>query len=674
MKRCLLLLLCALWMLPFVTAAQSSGVPYTWEAGGLTLEYPEGWDEPAPTEENGQQILRIAQIQSASPESRPPGVPIITLTLETLGGGGDLNLALQNSLTTLDIQASSSNPSTLAGGDAVEATGTNADGQLFGIGRATALADGSLLTIMGRSAAAQQDAFIEIFNAVADSISLGDVPQTAEIAYGVLWNTTRTGADGENAFLSLAGAAYADGKIYSADATVGVVVLDAESGAVTATFANENLISPADIAVGIDGTVYVTDVGCQCVLSLGIDGTWGESISGFGLGAPISLAVMGDKLYATDQKDEGLALRVIKGDDDNSIPLPAEMVAQPILTVDTAGKLWGLTPDGNLWGMETGSDTFTLASTIDLSSTIVNDFAVDQDGNLVLATQGQGVLILTPTGEFVAQVGRIVANYPLAGELVSPRGIATANGTLYVVDSDDSFGAVTAFSTTVTAGRVGSTILLPGVIVQGTLDENTVQQDWTFNGGEGQHVVIAAVDASGTGAFDVALRLIAPDGGEVATNDDNVNGDLPTPYDAEIDVVLATSGTYTVRVERVEGDGSYRLGVSLDQPFELNAEGATELSGVLADAIPVQRWVFQGKAGQVLTITMQAQSGTLDSLLRVLDSDNTVLDENDDAADSALGQNAQIVGVRLPRDGTYFLDARRFQGEGTYSIVIVITS
>ncbi|MBZ0282201.1 MAG: hypothetical protein K8L97_15780 [Anaerolineae bacterium] len=671
----LLLLSCLLWM-PFSLMAQTvEGNPYYWDAAGIGLSYPADWDEPIPINEDGQTVLQMAQTLADSPDIRPPGIPIINLEL-LIGDDliADFTPLLQQTLDELGIPLSATNPITMLGIEGLEATGTSEDEQFFGIARGIQLPDSQVLIISGRSSAAQQDIFTPQFTSVADSLSQGETPVVStSSAYGVVWNVTRTAADGETAFVNLVGLTYgSNGVLYTVDSLVGVVAVDAQSGAVVATYPNENLILPSDIAAAPDGTVYVADSLCQCVLPLNSDGTWGEPIGGFGIGAPLSLSVGNDgALYVTDQTETDLQVRVFQDGSERRILLGNEIIAQPILSINPAGRVLGLTPDGQVWVLE--GETFTLSNMLDVADLVVNDFATNDNG-FAVATDTQGVLLLDAQGIVVDQLGRIVANYPLPGEMVSPRGLANApDGMLYIADSDGSFGAITAMNTRVMEGRVGATLLIPGVVVQGALNPQMAQQDWTLNGGAGQRVTISAVDLGGS--MDVALKLIAPDGSEETTNDDHASGDLPGLLDAQItDHLLATSGTYTIRVERVEGDGSYHLAVSTDHPFELSPDGVTQLNGTLADALPSQRWVFQGQAGQIFTITMQAAGGTLDPLLSLYAADGTLIEENDDAADTAMGRNAQIVGVTLPSDGVYYLDARRFEGEGSYNIVMVVTA
>lgn len=675
LKRSLFILGCLLWM-PFLLLAQGAdGIRYFWDAAGIGLNYPADWDEPIPVSDNGQTVLQLAQTLADSPDIRPPGVPIITL--EVLIGDdliADFTPLLQQRLDELGITIAATSPITMLGLSGLEAAGTSKDEQFFGIARGVQLPDSQVLIVSGRSPTAQQDLFTGQFTSLADSLNQGEpivVPTSSE--YGVVWNLSRTAADGENAFVNLVGLAYgANGVLYTVDALVGVVAVDAESGAVIGIYPNENLGLPSDIAAAPDGTVYVADAGCQCVLVLNSGGTWADSIDGFGVGAPLSLAVGNDGvLYATDQTESELRVRVFQDGNERSISLGSEVIAQPLLSVDAAGDILGLTPDGQVWMLD--GESFSLSNSLSVADVLVNDFAASEDG-FAVATDTQGILLLDSAGVVTDQLGRIVANYPLPGEMVSPRGVVRApDGTLYIADSDGSFGAITAMNTQVMEGRVGATLLIPGVVVQGTLNSQIAQQDWTLNGSVGQRVTISAVDLGGS--MDVALKLIAPDGSEEVVNDDHTSGDLPGLLDAQLtDYVLANSGAYTVRVERVDGDGNYHLAVSTDQPFVLNPEGVTQISGMLAGALPSQRWVFQGQAGQTFTITMQAEGGTLDPIIGLYAADGMLIEENDDAADTAMGRNAQLVGVQLPSDGLYYLDARRFEGEGSYSIVIVATS
>src|SRR5205085_4873050 len=97
---------------------------------------------------------------------------------------------------------------------------------------------------------------------------------------------------------------------------------------------------------------------------------------------------------------------------------------------------------------------------------------------------------------------------------------------------------IRAFNTHGTADCFGGTSLSVGVPVLGTLSESAPQQNWTFDGTAGQQVTFSAVDQSINDAslynVDLALRLLAPDGSELAYNDDQLGTDLFGVYDSEI--------------------------------------------------------------------------------------------------------------------------------------------
>jgi hypothetical protein len=659
-------------------AAQADNLtPYSWDTANLALAYPADWDAPIVSELDGQISLQMAQTLADQPDTRPPGIPIINLTLIPNDiPGVDLTPYLTENFNGLGIIPVGSTASTLLGFDALITEGSSEDGLLFGLIRAVQLPDNSILLVAGRAVEAQRESFTQLFNNVADSIVLGAGSAPATPSYGVLWNTTRTAADGESAFLNLTGiAASPDGKLYAVDASVGLIQIDAQTGSILATYPNDQLTVPTAVTIANDGTVYVADTSCQCIQVLGADGTWRDPLEGFGVQSPASIITTPDgTLYATDQTDLGVQVQRILGDERQVIELGVEVNTQPILAVDGGGNVLALTIDGLVLPVAEGD--FAALYTMNLPSALINGFSLNSNNQLVLATGDRGVLIVDTSGEPLDSLGRIVANFPMPGEFVNTRGVAVGtDGTIYITDADGTFGSVTAMNTQVAAGRIGSSVLVPGTAVQGTLNSTTLQQDWTLNGVAGQTVTISAVDASETGVLDVSLRLIAPNDSEEATNDDHTGIDLTTPVDAQLsNHTLAASGNYVVRVELVNGSGTYRLGVVQELPFILNTDSATHIQGSLEGSLPKQVWTFEGKAGQVFTITMQTTDGELDPVLRLLNSQGDVIAENDDAADSALGKNAQLVMVNIPSDGTYTLEAVRFSGAGDYTIIIVATS
>ncbi len=308
----------------------------------------------------------------------------------------------------------------------------------------------------------------------------------------------------------------------------------------------------------------------------------------------------------------------------------------------------------------------TPATSLPLAAPLAN-----QTGVRVTGIRADGVLFGISRAAWLED-GRVL--------MITGRALVTAQASflsLYeVIVSSLVVGASTSPNPVAdTPLRFGAEMLIDGESVQGILDEANPEQRWTFEGNAGDTLTISATEVSRTGVLDVALRLVAPNGAEAAYNDDQRGADLYGALDAQIpDHRLPEDGTYTIVVERVAGDGLYSLGISRSRSFTLNAEQVTRLDGGLDDAHPRQHWRFEGQAGQVFTLTMRAENGSLDPLLQLYRPDGQLLAWNDDAADSAMGVTAQIVQVALPVGGTYTLDATRFEGAGDYSIVIVGTS
>ncbi|HYO87064.1 MAG TPA: hypothetical protein VER79_00360, partial [Candidatus Limnocylindrales bacterium] len=255
-----------------------------------------------------------------------------------------------------------------------------------------------------------------------------------------------------------------------------------------------------------------------------------------------------------------------------------------------------------------------------------------------------------------------------------PRALtAGADGTLFVGLED---GTVVGRRAGLTPDRTGDGTLLADVPVQGQLSESIGPQAWTYAGHTGDVLTVNAVDLTRSNAVDMALTISAPDGRELAANDDQLGLDLYGIYDAQIPALtLPTDGDYRITVSPVGGAGVYTLGAAPDRRLTLEATGTTRITGALQDVFPAQRWVFEGRAGQTLTITMLAQSGSLDPVLELFTIDGRRLAYNDDAAeDLTLGANAQLFRIQLPRDEQYILKAGRYEGVGLYELVIVPNS
>ncbi len=640
--------------------AQGQGfLPYAWADADLALIYPVEWAVPVPGGEEAALTLALSG-----------GAASITLVVMPASTSDEtLRPALNGQLTAANLVALDYTSDSLYGRSSLRVDAASGNRQQVGVGRVGRLPDNRVLVVVGYSAQADQASFTDELDAILNSIVFSAKLPPVLPTYGSLWRT-------EPSDRVIVGLAASADRLYALDATNGIYVLSARDGSDVAHYDFANPAQPTGIAVDGDGMVYVGDSVCRCVLRMQPDGTWIDPVGSFGGSAPFSLAVSSDStIYATDKTDSGYVLRILGEPRNRMIGLNFNGSAPPLVTVG-AGRVWVVEW---LKSLIDGSVSAAVSQVVEdklsadlqfwletLAPENVSGAATNPNGDLVLATQDQGSLVIDSTGQIIDHFA----------EDAEPRALAFgADGTLYVARGE---GAIAARSTHVVPDRSGNEALALGVPVQGTLSETASQQTWTYAGTAGETVTISAVDLSRTDEYavglDMALRLTAPDGSEVDYNDDQLGVDLYGVYDAQIaDKTLPQTGIYTISAEWRQGSGTYTLGISGDQAITLSSDGVTHIEGRLQDVFPVQRWTFAGKQNDVLTLTMMTETGTLDPALRLLKPDGSLLAYNDDAYDPDLAVNSQIRRVQLPTDGLYTVEAERYEGAGRYGIVIVST-
>ncbi|MFP4007562.1 MAG: pre-peptidase C-terminal domain-containing protein, partial [Spirulinaceae cyanobacterium] len=225
-------------------------------------------------------------------------------------------------------------------------------------------------------------------------------------------------------------------------------------------------------------------------------------------------------------------------------------------------------------------------------------------------------------------------------------------------------------------------ITLNGNPIRGTLTrgdniltaDNSFFDAYSFQGRAGMRVDI---QMSGRG-LDPYLILIGPDGEEIAQDDDSGGN-----YNARIQVVLPRDGSYLIIANSYQGgeSGAYILSArSSANPNQ--ARRATPSGGILlqqqgilgpgarvlqADGRLYNEYMFEGQAGQTVTITLQ--SPDFDTYLILLDENGRKIGENDDI--SASNTNSQL-RLTLPRAGVYraIVNAYDRRGRGRYLLTI----
>jgi hypothetical protein len=192
---------------------------------------------------------------------------------------------------------------------------------------------------------------------------------------------------------------------------------------------------------------------------------------------------------------------------------------------------------------------------------------------------------------------------------------------------------------------------------------------WNFDGVAGD-VVTIAVHAP---ELDSRLELIAPDGGLLAEDDDSGPGANPLIKN----LVLPEAGAYQIKVL---GEGSANGAYSLSLTLGELAGGPPDTDGgflrydeAVRDQVTdgaVDEWVFEGAAGDEITIVLY--SDEFDTELEVLDPDGATVFRDDDGG---AGQSSLIQGLRLASDGTFTILAQGRGGAGgAYLLTLVLSN
>lgn len=658
---CLVLLgLCAA---PLAAQGALSFSPYAWEAADLALLAPVGWaaDESSDAE-TGATELRFTSPGSSEfvrfitlPDSTPPG--------SLLNG-------LQAAFTAEGLVPARYDDAELFGQAGLIATGTSHDGLLLrGIG--ARLPDNRPLLITSAVSAEAT------FQTVAQSIVFSAQAAPTPPQYAQFWAET---LPEPISFTDVSEPRIAgltvlpDGRLVAAEPARGLVFFrPGVPGAQIIPFPNPS--QPTGIASDAAGRMVISDPVCRCLQVY--DRGWAAPVGVFAGGAPYQVAVGSDgTLYAIDGAAGSYSLWIQNAGGERAVALTFNAAAPPLLVAGGPANAPRLIIiewlqsliDGQVHAAvsEVEGDSLTLVGWLAVSPEQIKAAAVLPDGTLAVALADGRLARMQDDGSLTLLAA---APSPM------PRALtAGADGALYVGLDD---GTISGRRPGLAPDRTGDGTLLADVPVQGQLSETMGMQVWTYTGAAGEVLTVNATDLQRRGTVDMALAIIGPDGRELAANDDQPGLDLYNRVDAQIAALrLPDAGDYQIVVSPIGGSGVYTLGAAPDRPFILAESSApTRLTGALQDVFPAQRWVFNGRAGQTLTITMIAQSGTLDPVLELFTYDGRRLAYNDDARqDLTLGNNAQLFRIQLPRDEPYILKAGRYEGVGRYELIIVPNS
>lgn len=675
-----LILWLSIALLSLNTSAQTVFDEYRWQAGDITLRVPASW-QTIETERDDRFLLTLADrpIESVTRPSQTATL-LQFAYLPDPNPNIDVYTQMANALREWSLVPVGLLPGRLLERDATAANATSFDGRLVGYGRAIEYDDGAILWVLGRSPVANADDFLTTFNIIVDSMVPDADAFTAAPDYGVLWRTTHDRSLGQNALLDIRDLVRLDDVLYVLDEIAGVARINARTGAILSYIPlPDEAVRPLSLAVADDGTLYIGDEGCGCIYqwqpAADVDNQWQMLVAPgtFGDFAPQHMALSPDgTLYATDINDDGLvSVLALRDGDQQRYFFEDPLLEQPPILIGQDGALLALTQQATYQLQGVG-----FSPVLTFETPLVAISAVEREGDLfVIATQTDGILIVDAAGIVQNEIVGLVQQTPTTRAIVRPVGVAATDGlrTIFWADSDGTYGNITAASLAVVPGRIGTTNVTAGTTVQGELNADTTRQLWTYEGQRGETIALTATSNPDSGSLDVALDLLAPDGSPLASNDTADNPAITNLSTARIEpLALPRNGLYTIVVQRQTGSGAYTLGIERDETVTLT-NGQAEIRGRISDAVPVQRWLVPVQAGQRISVTMQTSAfNPLDPFVRLYNSRGDLVIENDDAADTALGRNAQLVDVQASFNGLYVVEATRFTGSGDYTLTISV--
>jgi hypothetical protein len=276
------------------------------------------------------------------------------------------------------------------------------------------------------------------------------------------------------------------------------------------------------------------------------------------------------------------------------------------------------------------------------------------------------VVVVSTTGSLTPQARILNRNSEtLSRESETRPGEIIAYGTLpetgwYLIEVTASSGEG-AFSLFV--NRLASAVLQVGEAVTGAFSSDLSTVSYIVNARVGDQIAVTLFTELESTArpqlelLDLNLgQVVSPTSGQRFAT---LRSDIPRsgPY-----ILRATNlnpqagGNFNLRLTSYPADIE-RLNV---EQVSYNKDYPTTIS---ADA-PQQYFRFSGKTGDLVTITMNRETGNLDPYLILMDSDLNELAANNDASINT--RDARIIQFRLPKDGDYYiLAARNNLAQGT---------
>ncbi|MBE2184986.1 MAG: PPC domain-containing protein [Anaerolineae bacterium] len=202
---------------------------------------------------------------------------------------------------------------------------------------------------------------------------------------------------------------------------------------------------------------------------------------------------------------------------------------------------------------------------------------------------------------------------------------------------------------------IAASTLEVGMQVTGAFETAAPSTSYLLNGRMGDEVNVIMFTTESSGAVSPRITLRDLSGQEL--------GSARGERFVTLRTTLPRSGLYLLEVDNVNLTG--RSGYSLrlnSAPLDVNlleaiaASYNKDYTGEITREAGAQFYRFSGKLGDLVTISMNTDSASLDPYLILMDNDLNELTFNDNAS---ARRDARIVQFRLPKDGDYLIMATR---------------
>jgi tetratricopeptide (TPR) repeat protein len=269
----------------------------------------------------------------------------------------------------------------------------------------------------------------------------------------------------------------------------------------------------------------------------------------------------------------------------------------------------------------------------------------------------------------------------LQGFEITTDGIYTFIATRFQQDLGNTEGSFTVSLELAPEGRAtpmpppqnnngNDDILEYGEQASGEITDDNFTTSYDFMARQGDLIDIQMVVTNDSSSLDPLLLLLNENEDILAENDDDSSGTGKNSYIRAFEIPI--TGKYTIIATRFQQElgttsGAFDITLTLDEtsPDDLPPdllEYDTNYDGQITPDMSSEIYLFDAEAEDIINISMEKLSGTLDPLLILLDENGNELIRNDDDERGA-GSNSFIREFEIPTSGTYTIIATRFQEE-----------